>query len=298
MNWPAEKIYPDDCAFLLAIPTDREGFAKDLHDPAKDFLQAHFRDSALSDEAKWRTYEPTAEDLNSLLRFLGRKKVRVMANATVADWQRTQEVAKVVILFAHWRSGTIRDAEVQWSKINLLELGSKTENGILGRVRQILKEARGDQATLVTKLNQMLLEGQLGPHPWFGKGLNQRAASPEHRLFINRKFLDEALPGVFGRNTSVEFSDGLISIETIASCALPSFTGVIDLSVCNSILLGELIKCYAPRCLTVSTRLPARVDFRIIFYRALFDLLAQGRPYVSTLEDLRRRLARLLDGTV
>ncbi len=287
MNSSAEKVYPRDCAFLLAIPTDRERFAMDLHDPAKDFLQGHFRDSALSDEAKWHAYEPTADDLNSLMQFLRRKKVRVIANATLADWRQTQEVVKVIVLFAHWRSGLIHDREVRWGDFELLQMGQHPENGILGRLREITEQASGDHAAIVKRLNQILLEGQLGPHPWFGQGLNQRPASAEHRVFINRKLLEAALPAVFGRSTSVEFNDGLIDIETIAGFASARFTGVIDLSVCNSVLLGELIKDRAPHCLAVSTRLPARVDFRLVFYRALFDLLGSGRPYVSSLEELR-----------
>jgi hypothetical protein len=297
MSWSAEKVYPCDCTFLLTIPTNRDEFCADLRDKEKDFLHAHYRDSRLSDDAKWRTYKPTADDMNALIHWLRRKNVRVIARATLADWRRAQEISKVIILFAHWRSGIIRPEEVRWTELDTSVLQSRTEDAVVECVRRTVVEAKGDQAKVVKGLNHILLNGQLGPHPWFGKGLNQIPASPEHRAYINRKFLDEALPNAFGRNTCVEFADGLTGIETIASNAMRSFNGVFDLSVCNSILLGELIKGYASDCLTAATRLPAMVDFRIIFYRALFKLLKQGRHYVSTLKELRERLVQCLEAS-
>jgi hypothetical protein len=290
MHQSAEKIFPRDCAFLLTLPTGRDEFFTDFRDPLHDFLRSQYANSPLSAEEAWNVYKPVAAGLLSLLQFLEAKGVRVVPRSTFAEWIALQESHKVVVLFAHWRNGLIRQGDVQWPVIDAIARDGNDANPIKEKVRSIAVDFLQDRKSFVASLNRLLLDGQLGDHPWFGRGANQVPASPEHRLFMNREFLDKALPGIFGENASVEFADGLVGIEAIARNASPSFRGIFDLSVCNSILLGELIKSHAPRCLVVATKIPALVGFQIAFYRALFEFLVSGRPYISAFEELLSRI--------
>jgi hypothetical protein len=290
MHQSAEKIFPRDCAFLLALPTGRAEFQADFRGASHDFLRSQYKESSLSAEEAWSVYRPVAEDLLSLLRFLEAKGVRVVPRSTFAQWIALQKSHKVVVLFAHWRNGLIQQENVWWPGIDTFTRENNGRNPLREKVRRIAVECSQNRTSFVASLNRLLIEDQLGDHAWFGREANQVPASPEHRLYMNRKFLEEALPGIFGENSSVEFADGLVRIETIASNASPVFQGIFDLSVCNSILLGELIKTHAPRCLVVATKIPAVVGFQIVFYRALFEFLAPGRPYLSALEELRSRI--------
>jgi hypothetical protein len=111
-------------------------------------------------------------------------------------------------------------------------------------------------------------------------------------MFLRRKILERGMPGILSNGASVEFRDGLVMIETLAKSVDVDYAGMLDLSVCNSILLGELIKLRAPNCLVAATELPALVDFRFMLYRSLFQLLKHGAPYLETLTRLREELVR------
>src|SRR5580704_7362487 len=93
-----EPILPRDCSFLVAVPTNLQDFYAALRNHEKDFVRSHFVSSTLSDDAKWRTYKSTADDIEGLMSFLGRNSVTVIARATLADWVAQQHMSRVVIL--------------------------------------------------------------------------------------------------------------------------------------------------------------------------------------------------------
>jgi hypothetical protein len=296
MNRLDERVWPKDCAFLVSLPTNRKDFFSDLEDSGKDFVRAYFGNVQVSAEAKWGAYRPVAEDMESLMSDLHDKGVQVRPRATLADWRGVQPKCKVVILFTHWRSGLLRQEDVHWDRLAEKQFQSENtnESRLTAVIRQIKWRTENDQEGVVKRLNEFLRNGQLGNHPWFGKGPNQKPASEEHRIYINRKFLAEAYPGIFSGSTSAEFAEGLIPIDQISSAVLANYSGIFDLSVCNSVLLAEMIKEQASGCLAIAPRLPAELDFRIIFYRAVFKILKRGRPYIPTIEDLRERLLKLM----
>ena len=81
--------------------------------------------------------------------------------------------------------------------------------------------------------------------------------------------------------------------EEVAAACEAGFKGIIDLSVCTSTLLGEMIKVRAPQSVVVATALPTILDFRVAFYRAVFNRLRGGRSYVATLTELGRQMLPL-----
>ncbi len=290
-----ERVWPRDCAFLISIPTTKSQFLEDLARTDKDFVRLHYSDVDISEETKWLAYKPTADDVEKLLVGLEKRNVNVVRGATLADWVIAQGTAKVIVLFTHWRSGLVRFDDVRWERLDKAnsEQNKCGASEIVRLVVDLFRTNTGDRSKIVERLNDVLLNEQLGEHPWFGTGPNQLAASTEHRVHANRAFLDEAFPGAFGRSTSVELADGLVEVDCIADGVPRTFTGVLDLSVCSSVLLAEMIKARARNCLVVAPKLPALVSFRTVFYRGLFKLLGRGRPYVPAMEELRRRMLGL-----
>ena len=289
MSSRAERVYPRECSFLVTIPLRLDEFLDDIRRADKDFL-GPFRGTGRSPDAEWLDYRPTASEVQVFLSELERQGVSVAPRATLDDWKRAQQTSKVIILFAHWRNGLIRMEEVRWREFDALTTEPANSDSAVEQMRRIAEKTSGDRAEAVKQINRLLVYGQLGRHPWFGLEVNQLRASDEHCVYMNRRFLEAALPGMFGRHTSVEFAEGFVSIDRVASSVLRDYRGVFDLSVCSSVLLGELIHLNAEHCQPVAARLPATVAFRIIFYRALFELLKEGRPYIPTIVDLRRRL--------
>lgn len=286
MNLLDKRVYPKDCSVLMTLPVTREDFFSDLQNGRKDFLRSQNFDSAYSNQEKWDGFKKrAADDVLKMIDCLREQGVNVILRATLKDLVAVQRKSKVIVLFAHWRSGlALREEDIRWEKI-----GDVSMLPALSPVRRLL-EASSTAALrkkITRRLNEILPTEALCSHPWFGQGPNQRPATEEHRVYLNRKFLDKQFPGVFGPNTSVEFADGLAPIEMVAGSFARTFQGIVDLSVCNSILLGELIRTQSPKCLIVATRLPADAPFRAIFYRFLFKGLRGGRPYIPVVDELR-----------
>lgn len=288
----ADAVRPQDCAFLVTVPTTREEFLEDLENPGKDFIRGRFAGSALRPANKWTLYESTAAFLGELLNELQRLGVSVVRRATLSDWRRAQARSSVVVLFAHWRSARLRVTDVDWDKLMAAPRLTAPEQQPISTV---MDEARAtaDRSATVRRLNDVLSSEALGFHPWLGTKPNTIPASVEHRVYINRRFLDSMLPGTFSGGARVEFGDTLADVEEVAQACAPRFEGIIDLSVCTSTLLSEMIKARAPGCLVVATALPAMLDFRVAFYGAVFKRLRGGRPYVATLTELRRQMIAL-----
>jgi hypothetical protein len=53
------------------------------------------------------------------------------------------------------------------------------------------------------------------------------------------------------------------------------FDGIIDLSVCNSIVLGEAIKRRRPECLIITNVRPASPALRLVRYQFIIREIAQ-----------------------
>jgi hypothetical protein len=70
----------------------------------------------------------------------------------------------------------------------------------------------------------------------------------------------------------------------------PAFHGVLDLSVCNSLLAGESIR-RRHRCTVIANEWPADIHFYCARYKLTVDLLAQ-RPqdYVDALMFVHRTI--------
>jgi hypothetical protein len=94
----------------------------------------------------------------------------------------------------------------------------------------------------------------------------------------------------------VEFTSGLVPVETVAASVHGEYNGVFDLSVCTSVMLAEMIKEIAPDCLVAAVDLPSIVDFRVEFYRGLFKML-RGKPFLTTAAELREAILQDLRGT-
>jgi hypothetical protein len=298
MSLARQTVWPRECAFLLTFPTTREEFFEDTHPgQATDFLQKNFARTNLTQEENWKLYRPTADLAEEVTIALQNWGVHVIRRARATDCFSAMAANRVTILCAHWRSSEIDQEDVNWQVLE--EILENCETMVFTDWAARLIEAGSaaldcpqQKTVFIDKLNRLIRDECLVSDPRFGGMPGQRAATKQHQMFLNRKALDKCFPGVFRNGTSVEFADGFILIESFANCVNANYAGILDLSVCNSILLGEMIKLRAKKCLVVATELPALVEFRLLLYRSLFQLLRDGQPYLETLTRLREELLR------
>ena len=295
MSIATEIVRPRDCAFVLTFPTTKADFYDDLN-RGSDFLKRYFAGSRLSYEEKWNDYRPVAELASRVVSSLRRYRVNLTLRASSLDCVTALMQNKVTILFAHWRSSDIYDEDVDWPAFTdqLMDYKKGSSPSWVGRIKTGISSplsAEG-KAALLTELNRILCEDSLTDDQQMGDGPVRLAPTRERKMYFNRKRVEKYFPKCIRNGAAVEFASGLTLIEDVADRVSPNFVGLLDLSVCNSILLGEMVKERAPGSLAIGTELPAIVEFRLLLYGSLFGLLKSGRPYLETLTKLRVELVR------
>src|SRR5205814_2191181 len=120
------------------------------------------------------------------------------------------------------------------------------------------------RATLADELN-LLLAHTRGHYTGVRPPDEAAAAAPPRRL--TRVLLEEAFPAELRGGSAFELRDGLHAVAAIIDAVPERFDGVIDLSVCNSIVLGEAIKRQRRGCLIITNAKPASLALRLIRYK-------------------------------
>ena len=148
--------------------------------------------------------------------------------------------------------------------------------------------SRYDAAALASWLN-----GLAQSQPSGGLHLSDEALliEREYRCYRRRMMLESALPGVFRGGAAIEFSDNFRSMREILDATDPGIRGVVDLTVCNSVALGEEIRRKCPRCMVMVNAKRTSPAFRLALYRQAIHLMKTGgRSYPDTVMRLRQYL--------
>lgn len=288
-------VKPSDCALALCIPLTKEAFFADL-DPAapKDFVKSRassFPGMAMAE--RWEDYAPivrTATRVRAELEPLG---VTFVPHTTLADFGALLARYAVVTLVAHWRfapfdagdvldiAGLVRKLSSPRSPIQRFMAAALQQRGrhdLLepndhsGRTLSGLREA------LVTEIQDLLKaghafyttdDGALKPRVESGAETD-RSPLRLTRAALEVEFPDEIRPG-----GAIEFHDGLKTIDQVTRAIPTDFDGVIDLTVCNSVLLAESIKRRRRRALIICNKRPAAIQARLIRYKYIIKELAR-----------------------
>jgi hypothetical protein len=97
---------------------------------------------------------------------------------------------------------------------------------------------------------------------------------------LTRVRLELAFPENVEPAPCVEFHDGLQPVAAVLTQFPASYRGVVDLTVCNSVILGDAIKLVHRECLVTMNRYPADLVDRMIFYDLVIaSLVRKSRPY-------------------
>jgi hypothetical protein len=296
-------VSPNECALAVAIPLTREQFLVDLStSEERDFVH-HFRDERglqrASAEFSWEVYEENegtfAETVCSEVERLG---VTVRRNAKLADLSDLLSRFQVVTLVAHLRFVPIKPEDIA-DPMRLLELLQSNQSSVHESMKEAFEQA--DPDLLQSKVARHLRDEELrsrvaqvinGVANMAQDRYSGRAESVELRTHdgfdksITRMEFEQMFPDCIIPASVIEFRDGMYTVREFL-CAIPeTFDGLLDLTVCNSVLPAGLIRRKRPSCLVVANRLPAELRARMYLYGLQISLL--GKRSVSFVEVIQQ----------
>ena len=81
---------------------------------------------------------------------------------------------------------------------------------------------------------------------------------------------------------SIEFADGLVSVDAIVKCLPRDYDGVLDLTTCRSTRAIRAIKQACRRCTVLTNREETSLTIRLVLYRQIIRMLkAERTTYVD-----------------
>jgi hypothetical protein len=94
---------------------------------------------------------------------------------------------------------------------------------------------------------------------------------PEWRL--TRPALEVAYGNAIAPGRAVEFADGMRTIAEVVTALPRRYAGFLDMTVCNSVILGEAIKAARPHCIVAVNHYPTEPHIRLLLYRRMMRRL-------------------------
>ena len=295
-----KPVSPRDCGLAIAIPLDENGFAGKLGREAEgNFIQTFCAERMnLSAHGLWSLYEPYAKYAQEVAARAARIGVSVVLDATLADFSSLLSTCEVVTLVAHWKGALFKPADIADPAETVSQL-LNPDSRLSQALRQlspgsVLPPPATDRGAVAQLLNQFLLDGL--PIPG--------SSGSETRLGVISRFHNELsqrrqpleLAGHFLGGPSVEFNEGFHGLSTIVASVPLEFTGLLDLTVCNSVLLAETIRRSRPRCFVLANENLAFLDFRLAVYaEVLRSLDRSAEPYDDAVYRIRKELKEVAD---
>jgi hypothetical protein len=310
MSGITQKIVgPHNCALAFAVPLTEEDFLRDLHfGSGKDFVKRYAQDNArIRKELLWKYYKPQANLALEIADEVKRLGVKTVFNLKLNQLNSLLMNSDIVTVVAHWRPPTFNTgyllnpssliSKIKESKLEAVEflrfhLSANFKEQLAGWTDVVQPEGRAVEL-LINELNRLLVEERLHPALRFSDSSAKPLYRLEYLMHLNRESLEETFPGEFTGGSRVEFFDGLFSIDNVIEQIAPEYQGLLDLTICNSILLGEAIKRQRRHCTVVASQRPTTFDFRLIFYKHVIEELARrNNPYLDIVIKLRKRLTK------
>jgi len=123
-------------------------------------------------------------------------------------------------------------------------------------------------------------------------------SAEQFRWQEKRHTIEAAVPGAFRGGAAVEFADGFRTIEEITGGVSRSYSGTLDLTVCQSVLLGEMVRRKCPNSSVLASAANTSMDFRFATYHQVIEVLAGSpRPFEDAVIDVRKALIQRYDQT-
>ena len=285
------SVTPSECALLVALPLSRGELLAELGSAhPSDFvrgIRARFPATPLQTICDGYADEvASAAQVVAEARALG---VTVALGAGLADLAALTARFHVVSVLAHAPNPGITATDILDVQA-LLALAADGSSPDRKRVRRHLR-LRGVnlRESAAAPAIAAILHALLWTH----------VAQGTRRLGqLDRTRIEDAFPRVIAPAPVIELGDGLHSLAAIRGAVAPSFDGVLDLSTCTSIVLGEALKRSRDDFLVLVTGRATHPKLRLILYQLRLQELARARRpvlltrVVDVIADALARAAR------
>ena len=297
-----EASYPDDCALAFAIPLTRERFLSALAQPEeKDFVFEFRKGRGLEradPEFCWQVYEAEEVALvSAVCEQIAHHGVTIAYDVDLTQLTALLTEFSVVTLVAHSRfvEFEIADIATPLAILNILrepplELHQQIRASVIDLDPDLLECGDGVE-NLQSRLCNVFRTIANQAEKLYADEDVQITRNPDHHLRtrLTRAEFERAFPSAIHGARVIEFSDGLHTIPELVQSIPNEFSGLLDLTVCNSVIPAAAIRDER-RCLVAANRKPAELRARMYLYGLEIDSLATNpRPFIDVIRDVHSR---------
>jgi hypothetical protein len=289
-----QPVRPPDCALAVGVPLTREQFLSDIANPDVKDYAFHFKRKnflvGASDEFYFDLFEPSAKVARRVCDEVEAMGVTVRRDAHLNDLTDLLRKFKVVTLVTHWRfmrvlPGDIIDVHGLWralaspegrvqlavaKEVSLNDPSLLATEPVATERQQVVRERLAAALTSVAAASHALYKSSDGTARPVEVG---RPGGVLERL--TRVELEQSFPGLIAFGKSVELSDRMYGVQEIVAGVPEGFSGLLDLTTCNSVILGKAIKARHPDCLVAVNRYETPLHVRMPLYKLVIQQLTQ-----------------------
>jgi hypothetical protein len=287
-------VTPHECALAIALPLTERRFLEDLRAPEHDYA-AYIRSLHLAEGAEdsyyWSfVYGPFAAVMSETCNRVAARGVTLVRDAKLADFGALAARFPIVTFVSHWRFRALRVPELNDFDALVLRL-EEAPNALVRAIREALlvqdREALRDSHRLVNAFNSVLRTA----HSEYVTDRHESVLLmkiPPQRL--TRSAIEKAFPDFITPAPAVEFADGMKTTNEVVDAIPLDFAGLLDLTVCNSAILGDIIKAARPSCTVAVNRYPTEPHIRLVLYHHIIDELARRTaPFAEAMACFGKR---------
>lgn len=300
-----EANHPSDCAIALAIPLTRERFLASLAQPEEKDFVFHFLDGRglrrADPEFCWQVYEAEeAAFVSAVCDEVAHCGVKVANDVDLNQLTALLARYSVVTLVAHFRFVEFSIEDIEKPLAILVSLRNPVSE-LLQEIRErvieldpdLLANADDRVDSLRTRLCDVFrtIANEAERRYWDKNVQTNWDQENPLRLRLTRSEFERAFPDAIKPARVIELSDGLHTIPELVQSIPVEFSGLLDLTVCNSVITAAAIRGERQRCLVAGNRKPAELRSRMYLYGLEIDLLKKKpRPFIDVIKEVHSRL--------
>jgi len=274
------EVTPSELTLAISIPTDREEFEKQLLQTDRyDYVASIARRyPGVSREGLWNLLAPTVRACNYVAREAESLGALVLKGFKSSQFEEVLVGKRVTTIVAHWRVLPLTADDILDSRQIISEINTKNDPVCEVLRRFIADEnsicSRSEPASLLAAAMNKCMRSENADN---GMDLTAHVADSSYASRLTRADIDERFPLSILPSRDIELADGLSTVGQFISAIPADFNGVMDLTICNSVILGSAIKRMRPEITVVMNQRAASARNRLVLYLAIVKEL-QRQP--------------------
>jgi hypothetical protein len=296
-------VNPSECALAIGVPITREAFLRDLGSPDLKDYASHFKRvnyiAKVSDEYFGNLFEASAKVARRVCDEVEALGVHVVRAADLRQLSDLLVRFKVVTLVTHWRFMKLLPEDILgvhqlWESLStptgrvqsaVAQAVSKEDPTLLEATQAPYVESDDFRLRLANALTSVVVASHCAYKTSNKNTGAETVSAPNGTLErLTRVELEQSFAGLIAPGKSVEFSDCMRGVSEIVDCVPTTFDGLLDLTSCNSVILGKAIKASRPNCVVAMNRYETSLHVRMPLYKLVIEDLARNPAlYADTL---------------